>query len=336
MRLSFIDIAKFGGIFLVILGHLPTTANIHTYIYSFHMPLFFILSGYLHKTYSNKDSLKKNIVTLIIPYVLLFTCLQLLEIQDIFRRGEANVNLIGSILATNYKAMILGEPRIYIRALWFLVALFEIKLVANILLKQKQSVVIAGCLCSLVLSFFTQHKDTYLYFFLDSAVIAFPFYICGFYLRKYDFLDNNIFSLKSNSHNLSQVLSKLALLIFLIVITYIMSYYNGDIDIKRCLFGKSFILMYILGILGSYMILLASTLFRSNKFITTISGGTIFILAFHGFIMGKVNLWIFDRNNIDFTININSIIIALLTLAISYPFIILTKKYFPILIGNRK
>lgn len=46
MRLTFIDIAKFGGIFLVIIGHLPTTANIHTYIYSFHMPLFFILSVY--------------------------------------------------------------------------------------------------------------------------------------------------------------------------------------------------------------------------------------------------------------------------------------------------
>ena len=52
-RLEYLDAAKGLGILLVILGHIYAwNPNINrkilvTWIYSFHMPLFFILSGYL-------------------------------------------------------------------------------------------------------------------------------------------------------------------------------------------------------------------------------------------------------------------------------------------------
>lgn len=233
MRHQFIDIAKLGGIFFVILGHLPTSAYIHTYIYSFHMPLFFIISGYLHKPYSNQETIKRNTYTLIIPYILLFTCVQILELQDIFRRGNINFSLVGSTLATSFKAMILGEPRIYVGPLWFLISLFEIKIIANILLKQKQSVIIIGCLCCLVLGYFCQYKNEFSYFFLDSTVIAFPFYIIGSYLRKYNF-ENDTFSLHhyNQAYNKTTKLKKVSLLIILIAITNILSYYNGAIEYR--------------------------------------------------------------------------------------------------------
>lgn len=47
-----IDITKGIGILLVIVGHtggLPADTYIHHFIYSFHMPLFFILGGFLFK-----------------------------------------------------------------------------------------------------------------------------------------------------------------------------------------------------------------------------------------------------------------------------------------------
>ena len=43
MRSNFIDIVKGIGIFLVVLGHQNTILTQE--IYSFHMPLFFFLSG---------------------------------------------------------------------------------------------------------------------------------------------------------------------------------------------------------------------------------------------------------------------------------------------------
>lgn len=46
-RIAWVDIAKGLGIFLVVLGHTYRKNPVQNWIYSFHMPLFFILSGWL-------------------------------------------------------------------------------------------------------------------------------------------------------------------------------------------------------------------------------------------------------------------------------------------------
>ena len=45
-RVEWVDIAKGYGILLVIIGHLPIPWIISRSLYSFHLPLFFFLSGY--------------------------------------------------------------------------------------------------------------------------------------------------------------------------------------------------------------------------------------------------------------------------------------------------
>ena len=52
-RMDYIDIAKGIGIILVILGHRNISTDIKQFIYTFYMPLFFMLSGYLFK-FKNK------------------------------------------------------------------------------------------------------------------------------------------------------------------------------------------------------------------------------------------------------------------------------------------
>lgn len=44
-RIEEVDISKGIGMVLVIMGHLCVSASLRNFIYSFHMPLFFILSG---------------------------------------------------------------------------------------------------------------------------------------------------------------------------------------------------------------------------------------------------------------------------------------------------
>ncbi|MBQ8345321.1 MAG: acyltransferase family protein, partial [Clostridia bacterium] len=48
-RISWIDIAKGIAILLVLLGHTICPTWMSVYIYSFHMPLLFVLSGYTLK-----------------------------------------------------------------------------------------------------------------------------------------------------------------------------------------------------------------------------------------------------------------------------------------------
>ncbi|MBQ8094253.1 MAG: acyltransferase family protein [Clostridia bacterium] len=79
IRIELIDIAKAITIFLVILGH--TTGNRDTpmyrrLLYAFHMPLFFVLAGMsirpaaIHGWEAWKSFLRKNILALIVPYLI--------------------------------------------------------------------------------------------------------------------------------------------------------------------------------------------------------------------------------------------------------------------------
>ena len=73
-RIDYIDVVKGFAILLLLLSHsIPGEGLIKTWIFSFHMPIFFIVSGYLHSfkgIVKIKDYLKKRKRNLIIPYFL--------------------------------------------------------------------------------------------------------------------------------------------------------------------------------------------------------------------------------------------------------------------------
>lgn len=86
-RFTHIDIAKGFAIFLVVVGHsytyaLNNGAQIIKWLYSFHMPLFFIASGVLYGLRNRqgipvKWNLKKRAKTLLIPYLIWSTTYQI-------------------------------------------------------------------------------------------------------------------------------------------------------------------------------------------------------------------------------------------------------------------
>lgn len=74
-RIHWIDWSKCLLIYLVVLAHyggIPTLVD--NFICAFHMPAFFMISGYLHRPAPFKTSLVKNFKRLIIP-ALLFSIL---------------------------------------------------------------------------------------------------------------------------------------------------------------------------------------------------------------------------------------------------------------------
>ena len=106
-RIDWLDSLKGFGILLVILGH--TQFPYKDYLYWFHMPLFFILSGYtLHLTYSCKVFIIKKINSFIIPYFIFGTLLilmtyfvnpklMLLEFLKLFYGGVKNGGTLGAL-----------------------------------------------------------------------------------------------------------------------------------------------------------------------------------------------------------------------------------------------
>lgn len=76
-RISYIDIAKGIGIFLVIWGHIILSGPAYNIIYAFHMPLFFFLSGFVfskNKYHNIKEffisKIKKNYLRIVVTVFL--------------------------------------------------------------------------------------------------------------------------------------------------------------------------------------------------------------------------------------------------------------------------
>lgn len=119
-----IDALKAVGIFLVVLGHTTKTEELHGYIYSFHMPLFFIISGLLY--HARKDIVKRLVRSLLVPYVgfafLTFAYWALIEtrvrpVMEGTSIGEQFTNIF-------YPMSGIVEPYLFNVVLWFLPCLF--------------------------------------------------------------------------------------------------------------------------------------------------------------------------------------------------------------------
>lgn len=131
-RIVWVDVAKTMGIFLVIAGHTSGNTAVNTIVYSFHMPLFFFLSGYTYKvnTKSPFDKIRRCAKNYLIPYMIA-SVLTIIFIGVIgttyynMRSGIEFNNVLDNIVVMT-KDTLLGYG---IGMLWFLNVMFLSKLV---------------------------------------------------------------------------------------------------------------------------------------------------------------------------------------------------------------
>ncbi|MFW2488469.1 acyltransferase family protein [Clostridium chromiireducens] len=130
-RIEYVDILKGLGIILVILGHLEIPTLMKAWIYSFHMPMFFFLSGLVWNSKYNelsvRDFVTKKIRSLLWPY-LTFSIIYLLYniLMSLLLKQFNLIKIIKEIIATLYSNYIFEVN--YIGVLWFLGALFVVEI----------------------------------------------------------------------------------------------------------------------------------------------------------------------------------------------------------------
>lgn len=115
-RIHYLDYAKGIAIILVVLGHIFSGGNVKTYIYSFHMPLFFIISGYLFN-YSNVKSFKEFINKKIKAYLIPYVTFSIINILGYYLLSGLSLIVLRNNLLETIKFCGIG-------ALWFLPVLF--------------------------------------------------------------------------------------------------------------------------------------------------------------------------------------------------------------------
>lgn len=152
-RIEYVDIARGIAILCIIMGHL-NHAGINRIVFTFHVPVFFLISGYfLSEKVSMTDFIRKRLKDLIFPYVV--TCIAMIVgavIKEWLLRGQTEA--FHACLSWGYAALYgagdsYTEP-FYIKsigAIWFLWASFWGGIFLKAVLKlesKKRIIAIAG------------------------------------------------------------------------------------------------------------------------------------------------------------------------------------------------
>lgn len=186
-RIETIDIAKAITIFCVILGH--TTGNLDTplfrrVLYSFHMPLFFLLAGLsvkpraLHGMKEWSAFLYKNLLALMVPYLIWGLVYAPFSYQNLLE-----------LFYGSWEALTRMET---LTSLWYLPCFFVsrviVQLVITIVEFAKVKNVPFGCgmlaLPLLALGLFLPHPENGVFWCADIALAGSGFILLGIAVRK--------------------------------------------------------------------------------------------------------------------------------------------------------
>ena len=129
-RLSWLDVLKGIGIILVVIGHIYSNQTIFNWLYSFHMPLFFLAAGWVYKEKTVLADIKRRIQTIVIPYFS-FGFLVLIYWQLMERRfRDSDMSFMDSLFGLFSGCYDNLEFNIH---LWFLPCFFVTVILFNIL-----------------------------------------------------------------------------------------------------------------------------------------------------------------------------------------------------------
>lgn len=279
-RLKYIDIVKGFSVLLIVLGHIlgeyNSTSYFQTWIYSFHVPIFFILTGWLsyEKEYKNsslKSLIKKDAKSLLYPY---FTFSLLFIVWDIFE-----CFILKTSIKTALKDFMLTVSLYGIKTLWFLTCLFIAKVIYYVqqckLTKKKLYasniiiIIMVFILTQFIVPIFQGKNGIYLYIsrliqLIGRPLVALLYIYIGAYMHKKLKQKNNIW----------------ILIIVLLILNIILGLLNGKVDLYS-LKVNNLLLYYLSATFGSLSIILFFKKIKDTKILEFFGKNSLIVMATH-------------------------------------------------------
>lgn len=280
-RVRYFDIAKGIAILCIIAGHMGN-GIINNFVFTFHVPIFFLISGYFLK---NNTSLKefalKKYKQLIRPYMITCVCVIVgVTLKDIIQTNS--LEYLVSDVKTWFIASLYGSGTIeytspfYMRqigAIWFLLASFVAVIIVRYCMDYRY-----GCIAVCILAYVGYKTGTMVWMPLSiqAGMTAAIFVYFGWVLKKYEFFKRSA----------PPVLVGTSAVIWLFGVLFC-----GEFYIVRNHFGSG-LFDIIVAVAGSYLVILLSKGIDSK--VKSLAG----ILEFYG----KNTLLILCMHEIELTV----------------------------------
>lgn len=295
-KILWINTLKAIGIILVVIGHNDTIFT--KYIYSFHMALFFFLSGITFRGDNfteDKTYVKRKVKSLLKPYFIYSIFLYIIWIPlEIFQGKEITLkillnNLIGILYSQGgHKFMDWGIP------MWFLPCMFVVSVGYYYLKKIGKNDEVITLVILAFLGYLTRFLPFRLPWSLDTALTGIVFYSVGNILRE------KIIMYKPSKKDFK-------LSIAIIIITFVVANLNGRIDFYSNQFS-GYIIFYLVAFSMIYVLINLAKIIKPNKISNLIGINTLIILAFHIRVLEIIKFGFIKVLKID--LNFNSLIMG--------------------------
>ena len=328
-----LDIMKGIGILLVIVGHISQNKTLNTWIYSFHIPLFFFVSGiiyYMANVCGSKEFLVRKYKSLLIPY-LVFSTLSFIYWCFIERYLRGSSESVMHQFIEIFLSQGGDSNHEFNVALWFLPCLFVMEILFDFIRRRfndKKYIMSFLVICSIVGFIFSQYIPIRLPFSIDTMFVAIPFYGIGFLIAP--FFNSINYFINDNKTIIS--------IVFILLSLGVLFFYKGN-NFNNNNYSN-YILLYIVSFIGIILIIIFSNIINKNRILLYLGSNTLILMCIHEPLKRIVLIIVSKITNINTDVlrsNIFLIILlSVLLILIMYPFINIIKIYMPFMIGKFK
>ena len=352
-RLDHLDMVKGIGIFFVVLGHMEDIATgTRVWISSFHMPLFFIVSGILMavKDEPEKDfreSVIKRFRGTIIPYLWFSFSYFIIDI--------GNLNVVHNIDLRTFITDTIDSVTFYgMSVLWFLPALFLASVGFLYLKKKLVDRIIAPLLIVIAIAAYalkyyvlsgiwSEHSDSiaitslinFVYIFLRAAV-AQSLVGYGYYAKK--LFDIFVKREGMSGRILNSRPGSLVTGMVLLAANIALAMYNGCADLRNIILNNVTV-YYVAAFAGCFGIILICRAVPAIRLITYFGRNSLIVMACHVnyyFLYAGIKLgWLVDSFNRHARHYVFVAVVIITVFALSAVVIEVINRFFPFVLGKK-
>ena len=311
--------------FFIVLGHF-FPPYISAWIYTFNVPLFFFMSGYLAKREDNWSAFRvKNVKGLIIPFFLLSILVNIPYIIDNITDTKRMVYLVGGITSGFHSV----DGMYGCMNMWFVYCLLLVKVLFQCFSNNSRNLILVTVACIIGMAVYHLY-DLNLKWAVSNVFYAFPYFALGYWFKRKDMVRRFVAHVGCWQQNMT--------ICALSIVSAFVATYNGIAYTYEGGVGKSLLVFSLCSVVNMLFMVRMSYITQNylKDYMRIISRGSILILAFHLVLLYPTKRLIIRILENNEGLQLGAFIIAsILICAFFIPVIRFVQKHIPILIGKR-